>query len=488
MGSEWRKVKLEEVASEITVGYVGSMTSEYIDSGVPFLRSKNVDPFTINRDDIKYISSEFNEKLKKSALAPGDVVIVRTGKPGTCAVIPEWLENANCSDLVIVRCGPEINNRFLAYYVNTVASSHVNAHLVGAVQQHFNVGSAKLMELSLPPLEMQDKIVSILAALDNKIALNRQINTTLESMAQALFKSWFVDFDPVIDNALAAGHEIPDALQKRAAARAARREALRQQTNKTANETIGATDADSPEQALPDTGLSDQRLPPEIQQLFPDRFVLTEEMGWVPEGWEVKTIGDVVETTGGGTPSTKNPDFWEGGVHPFCTPKDMSQLTSWVLMDTERHLTDDGVNKISSGQLPKGTVLMSSRAPIGYLAISDVPVSVNQGVIALLPNTVFGPLYLLNWLHANLGVIMDRANGSTFLEISKKNFRPIPFLIPSNDVAKAFNEQAKAIQQKLLLLAEETVSLTNLRDSLLPKLLSGQITIPDAEQQLAEVL
>ena len=131
---------------------------------------------------------------------------------------------------------------------------------------------------------------------------------------------------------------------------------------------------------------------------------------------------------------------------------------------------------------------MSSRAPIGYLAISDVPVSVNQGVIALLPNTVFGPLYLLNWLHANLGVIMDRANGSTFLEISKKNFRPIPFLIPSNDVAKAFNEQAKAIQQKLLLLAEETVSLTNLRDSLLPKLLSGQITIPDAEQQLAEVL
>ena len=131
---------------------------------------------------------------------------------------------------------------------------------------------------------------------------------------------------------------------------------------------------------------------------------------------------------------------------------------------------------------------MSSRAPIGYLAISDVPVSVNQGVIALLPNAAFGPLYLLNWVQANLNAVMDRANGSTFPEISKKNFRPIPFLVPPSTVVQAFNEQAQVIQQKLLLLAEQNASLTDLRDSLLPKLLSGQLSIPEAEQQLAEVL
>jgi len=259
MGSEWREVKLEDVARELTVGYVGSMTSEYVKSGIPFLRSKNVDTLNINTGDLKYISGNFHKKIGKSRLPPGDVVIVRTGKPGTCAVIPHWLEEANCSDLVIVRCGPEINNHFLSYYVNTVALSHVNAHLVGAVQQHFNVGSAKTMKVYLPPINEQEGIVEVLGTLDDKIELNRQMNATLEAMAQALFKSWFVNFDPVIDNALAAGNPIPDALQKRAEVRRA---------------------------------LGDRRkpLPADIEQHFPDRFVFSEEMGWIPEGWGTQAL------------------------------------------------------------------------------------------------------------------------------------------------------------------------------------------------------
>lgn len=311
--------------------------------------------------------------------------------------------------------------------------------------------------LVLPPIKIQKEIAGILSALDDKIALNHQINTTLESMAQALFKSWFVDFDLVIDNALAAGNPIPEALQARADARAA---------------------------------LGDQRkpLPDHIRQQFPDRFVETEEMGWVPEGWYISTIGEQVETTGGGTPSTKNPDFWENGVHPFCTPKDMSQLKSLVLMDTERHLTDAGVRKISSGQLPQGTVLMSSRAPIGYLAISDIPVSVNQGIIAMLPNQHYGPVYLLCWAKTNMNQITDRANGSTFQEISKKNFRPIPFLVPGKGILEAFNEQAEAIYSRVLLTSEQTDALTKLRDTLLPKLLSGELRIPEAKAEVSEAL
>merc|ERR1712000_780765 len=164
-----------------------------------------------------------------------------------------------------------------------------------SVQLNMKVGDLARYPVMLPSLKEQKNIAQILGALDNKISLNRQINTTLESMAQALFKSWFVDFDPVIDNALAAGNEIPDEL----AARAARREALRQQTSKTTNKTTGATGAVSVEQALPETGLSDQRLPPEIQQLFPDRFVLTEEMGWVPEGWEVDQLSSYINVKHG---------------------------------------------------------------------------------------------------------------------------------------------------------------------------------------------
>ena len=197
MAGEWRDVALEDVADELTVGYVGPMASEYVDDGVPFLRSLNVEPLRINKNDLKFITPEFHSRIKKSRLTPGDVVIVRTGKPGACCVVPDWLADANCSDLVIVRCGKQLNNHFLAYFVNTVASGHVAAHLVGAVQQHFNVGSARTLRINLPPLAEQRAIAAVLGALDDKIELNRRMNATLEAMARALFQSWFVDFDPV---------------------------------------------------------------------------------------------------------------------------------------------------------------------------------------------------------------------------------------------------------------------------------------------------
>ncbi|MBN1591046.1 MAG: restriction endonuclease subunit S, partial [Pirellulales bacterium] len=203
MAGEWREVILEDVADEITVGHVGTMASEYVGTGIPFLRSLNIEPFRINKTDIRYITPEFHARLKKSTLRPGDVVIVRTGKPGATAVIPDWLTEANCSDLVIVRPGRELDRRFLAYFVNGVAQQHVASQLVGAVQQHFNVGSARQMRLLLPPIGEQKAIAHVLGTLDDKIELNRRMNETLEAMARAIFKSWFVDFDPV--RAKAAG-------------------------------------------------------------------------------------------------------------------------------------------------------------------------------------------------------------------------------------------------------------------------------------------
>lgn len=189
----WREVLLEDVANKITVGHVGSMASEYVSDGIPFLRSLNIDPLRITKSDLKYITPEFHEKLRKSRLTPGDVVIVRTGKPGTCAIIPDSIVEANCSDLVIVRCGEQIDNRFLVYYVNTAASVHIAAHLVGAVQQHFNVASARSMRINLPSLPEQEAIVAVLSSLDDKIDLLRRQKKTLELMAETLFRHWLVD-------------------------------------------------------------------------------------------------------------------------------------------------------------------------------------------------------------------------------------------------------------------------------------------------------
>ena len=121
---------------------------------------------------------------------------------------------------------------------------------------------------------------------------------------------------------------------------------------------------------------------PAIAALFPDHFV-DSELGEIPAGWEVSKIGCEVDIMGGATPSTKVPSFWDEGRQYWATPKDLAKLSSPVLLETERKITDAGLNTISSGRLPIGTVLLSSRAPIGYLAIAEVPIAVNQGFIAM---------------------------------------------------------------------------------------------------------
>ena len=172
---EWRRIPLGDVAKEVTVGHVGSMAGEYRKTGIPFLRSQNVLPHRVDLSDVKFIDESFHGKLKKSALAPGDVITVRTGKPGTSAVVPDWIEVANCADLAIIRPGPSLDARWLSYYLNFATDSDIAQHLVGAVQQHFNVRSAKALVLSLPDLDEQRAIADILGSLDDKIRLNRHV-------------------------------------------------------------------------------------------------------------------------------------------------------------------------------------------------------------------------------------------------------------------------------------------------------------------------
>ncbi len=195
MRSDWREVPLSEVA-ELTVGYVGTMSSEYKKNGIKFLRSLNIRPFKIDFSDIKYISDEFHRKLSKSELREGDVVIVRTGQPGASAVIPANCGPMNCSDLVIIHPDKEeIDPLFLAAYINW-SSGIINASLVGAVQQHFNVGAAKKMVLALPDIRIQKKISAIIGCINGKIELNNRINENLQAQARTLYKAWFVDYIP----------------------------------------------------------------------------------------------------------------------------------------------------------------------------------------------------------------------------------------------------------------------------------------------------
>ncbi|MEU9069622.1 restriction endonuclease subunit S [Streptomyces sp. NPDC048306] len=181
--AEWQRRKLGELCTRITVGHVGSMASRYTGIGIPFLRSLNIRRGRLELSALKYIDEGFHAELGKSALKPGDLAIVRTGEPGTTAVIPDDFGPANCSDLVIATPGPEVDARYLCYAINETAQDFVKAHTVGAVQQHFNVKSAKELVLSVPPLPVQRALSALLGALDDKIAVNERIADTSEELA-----------------------------------------------------------------------------------------------------------------------------------------------------------------------------------------------------------------------------------------------------------------------------------------------------------------
>jgi type I restriction enzyme S subunit len=165
-GEGWVDRQLASLCREITVGHVGPMKTEYKESGVPFLRSQNIRPFEVSMDTAMFIDQAFHRSLKKSRLSPGDLAIVRTGYPGTAAVIPEELPDANCSDLVIVRPGSEVSPHFLAAFFNSEFGKQlVLGKIVGAAQKHFNVTAAKQVMLHVPPIAEQRQIVQMVAAL-----------------------------------------------------------------------------------------------------------------------------------------------------------------------------------------------------------------------------------------------------------------------------------------------------------------------------------
>ena len=196
----------------------------------------------------------------------------------------------------------------------------------------------------------------------------------------------------------------------------------------------------------------------------------------LPEGWRWGTMEDITDIKGGTTPSTKIPEYWDGEIS-WTSPRDLSNLRFPVLLKTEKRITKKGLEKISSGLLPEGTLLLSSRAPIGYLAITQIPVAINQGYIAINSINGFSNLFMLFWLKANMDKVIERANGSTFLEISKTNFRSIEVLIPPKEVHDRFGEIVSPVFKKLVENEVQSRILTALRDALLPRLMRGDLEV-----------
>lgn len=460
MGNEWKETTLGETVREggglIQTGPFGSQlhASDYVEDvqGIPCIMPANIIDNKVNYDGIARISNEDAQRLKKHLVKTGDIVYSRRGDVTRKALITESDEGAFCgTGCLLIRPGSEVDSKFLHYHLSSPFNSRwIVHHAIGATMPNLNTGILSNIPLSIPSADTQRRIAHILGSLDDKIALNRRQNATLEAMAQALFRSWFVDFDPVLDKALAAGHDIPEPLQ----AKAQRRLALGDQS---------------------------KPLPPEVAGLFPDRFVYVEEVGWVPEGWvflETQKIADVV---GGGTPSRKVDEYFTEDGIAWLSPKDLSGYEWKFISRGATDITSLGLAKSSAKLMPKGTVLFSSRAPIGYLAIAENEVTTNQGFKSLVPKEGIPSEFLFHLVKANIKRIYALASGSTFKEVSGSSLKSLKVVCPPIAILKAFEGFTKQGSKKQLVLQKEVICLSNLRNTLLPKLISGELRVPAAE-------
>ena len=374
---------------------------------------------------------DYSEINRRSKVDQWDLLLTMIGTVGEVCIVEQAEPSFAIKNVGLLKCGSELRAKWLYYFLRSPqGQALVEQRKKGSTQQYISLTEIRNFPVSYPVDEQELRAaVSLLSMLDDRITLLRETNATLEAIAQALFKSWFVDFDPV--RAKMEGRT-PEGMDEATAA------------------------------------------------LFPDGFE-TSELGEVPRGWRVMPVGDAIEAVGGATPDTKNEAFWEPPVHCWTSPKDLSGIAAPVLLDTERKVSDQGLAKIGSGLLPSGTLLMSSRAPIGYLALAQVPLAINQGYIAMLPGGLLPPLYMYFWCRHNMDNIKGRANGSTFMEISKKAFRPIPVLVPTNDLVTAFTATTEALFARLTANEHQAQTLSTLRDTLLPRLISGQLRLPEAQ-------
>ena len=197
----------------------------------------------------------------------------------------------------------------------------------------------------------------------------------------------------------------------------------------------------------------------------------------VPEGWETLHISDVCDTIGGGTPSTKVKEYYQNGNIPWVTPTDITKNNALVLLDTAIKITNEGLNNSSAKMVPSGTILMTSRASVGFFGICDFPVCTNQGFISCVPYQHNMQMYLLYNLLNRVDEIRGKAGGSTYLEISKKTFRDFEIVVQNIQVLTLFQTTTEKFIERMRILSKQILELQQARDRLLPKLMSGEVGV-----------
>jgi len=432
--AEWKEVKLEDVCVPkvgVQTGPFGSQLhqKDYVPLGTPIITVEHLGDNRITRNNLPCVSDYDKERLKKYTLEEGDIVFSRVGSVDRRALVRSdedgWLFSGRCLRVRLDR--KKANPAFVSFQFGTEAfKQHIRSIAVGATMPSINTKILSEVKIVLPPLPEQQAISNVLSALDDKIELNRQMNETLEAAARALFKSWFVDFDPV--RAKIEGRA-PDGLSA------------------------------------------------DIAALFPDMLV-DSPLGEIPKSWEICTIKQSYNLLMGQSPpgSTYNED--SNGL-PFFQGR-----TDFGFRYPNKRIYCSAATRIAH----KGDTLVSVRAPVGDINLASEQCCIGRGVSAIRHKS--GAKYYTYYAMQNLSEHFKKfeAGGTVFGSINKKDFEDIKIINPGIGLVSEFDGIVQSLDQKIENNSQEILSLSQLRDSLLPKLISGELRVGDADHSLREAV
>ena len=427
---DWNYLSINECADVIGGGTPSTKNPNYWDGNIPWISPKdlsnNKDKYISNGE--RFITQVGLEKSSAKLLPVNSLLFSSRAPIGYLAINTKPVAtNQGFKSLILKE---EFDVEFF-YYLFKDKTEYIKNFASGSTFQEVSGSVVKNLSFLIPPKQEQKRISNILSKLDKKIELNLKMNETLEDIAKTLFKSWFIDFDPV--RAKAEGRP---------------------------------------------TGLSK-----EISDLFPDSFE-DSELGEIPSGWQIKEIQELCESiSSGGTPKRKQKDYWENGTIDWFKT---GELRDTYLLESEEKITDSAVKESSCKLWNKGTILFAIYASptVGRLGILTKPSTSNQAAAGLMPKESVGMPFLKNLLLFSRKEMQHIASGAAQQNINVGILKEFKVISPNHEIAGHFSKINEPIEKKIFSNLREISYLSQIRDLLLPKLISGELKISDAENMV----
>lgn len=419
---------------------------DYVPNGVPVVPTEAIRERRIDREVCPQISLSKATDLSRHRLVAGDILFARRGVQATghIGVVREAEEGFICGTgairLRIAATNEVVCSEYLSHLLADPTSiAWFKFHAIGATMPNLNEGIIRSFPLKLPSLEYQVEVAAFLSAVDDKMELNRRMNETLEAMAQAIFRDWFVDFGPV--RRKLAGETDPVAI-------------------------MGGITSDLARAA-------------ELAALFPTALGEND----LPEAWTESTLGEKTMAVLGGTPSRKVAEYWDGSV-PWINS---GAVNEFRITKPSELITEQGLSKSAAKLLPRRTtVLAITGATLGQVSLTEIETSANQSVVGLVPKGSLPPEFVYLWVMETIDEIVARQTGGAQQHVNKGNVEEQRVLSPPKAVLDAWSEFVVPLFDRIASGCFESHALAETRDYLLPRLMSGRVRIGEIGREIAQ--